>query len=126
MAMTHAPFGKAVAKGLGWDPAAAPSTMDWERYGARCAELVGEAAGGAVDFPDPRAYAAPTGAAPAAVQSRQAAAPAPDGPLCPRTFREARWAYEQGLVDVDEFRSYLGLPPRRRGRFGWARLWGAR
>jgi len=112
----YAVFGRKLLETAGWPPESI-ALVNLEGFGQACAEVMGTKR----DMPDPNRYIVnPAPASRRWAEQVQAAAPEtvtagdPDLPIRPRTLRELRWLYEQGFIDQDEFRLWMGLPPRRR------------
>lgn len=134
---SYAHFGRTVANEVlsEEERATLAGEVDWERYGYACSEAVGKAGKEKrpVIFPDPKDYIIP-GAAPAAVQTRQAAAPIPPtsswrvlqgqaagavvGPgaaataLTFRSYAQLNEARKRGDLTRNEWRWYMGLGPK--------------
>jgi len=108
-ATNYAVFGRAIIQAGGW-PAEAVARVNLESYGKACSEAMGRGR----EMPDPNAYITPTGAAPAAVQTRQAAAPTDhiaDVYIRPRNAREIIELEKEGIISKGQARVYLGLKP---------------
>ena len=120
MTTSYAVFGRKIIETAGWPPESV-ALVDLEHFGRACSDAMGKGR----EMPDPNAYIAAPGEAPAAVQSRQAPAPVNTekvrrayaessqnldiAPLVPRNMRELIRLVELGVLSKSRARPYLGL-----------------